>query len=408
MNTWAALAWLSRSEERELAVKFRAPGWREEFYDFDDVAYLDAATQGPLPRCAVRALESAVEWKKLPHRLPRELYLELPARVRALLARLLGAGPEEIGLTTGASAGLAAVASSLDWEPGDEVLVAEGEFPAEFCTWAPLDAEGKLKLKVIAPRGRFIAPEDFLAQAGPRTRLVCASLVRFDDGSLLDAPRLAKGLAPLGARLLLDVTQCAGAMPLDLRALGADFAVGGGYKWLLGPYGTGFIWARRERIAELRPGHFYWMGVEGSSNFHALNFGPDASGAYSWRPPATGRRWDAAETASFIHLSALEASLEFLLRTGADAVRANNARLLEPLVARLPRDRCVLVSPADAAARGPYLCLAARTPEKTQQLFGRLREEKIHVGMRQGALRVAPHLYNTAEDIERLLRVLAA
>jgi len=356
----------------------------------------------------VRALEAAVEWKKLPHHLPAGLYVDLPARVRALLARLLNASSEEIGITTGASAGLAAVAAALDWKPGDEVLVARGEFPSEFCTWAPLESQGTLKLKVITPQGRFITPDDFLAHAGPRTRLVCASLVRFDDGSLLDAARLAKGLAPLGARLLLDVTQCAGAMPIDLRALGADFAVAAAYKWLLGPYGTGFIWARRELLGDLRPGHFYWMGVEGAEDFHALNFGPDASGAYSWRPPSTARRWDAAETGSFIHLAALEGSLEFLLRAGADAVRAHNQRLLEPLVERLPRDRCVLASPADAAARGPFLSLAARAPEKTKQIYERLRQEKICVALRQNALRVAPHLYNTAEDVERILRVLAA
>ena len=389
-------------------MEFRTADWREEFYEFDDVAYLDVSTQGPLPRAAVRALEAAVEWKKFPHRMPAGIYLDLPARVRALLARLTGAEPDEIGITTGASAGLAAVASAIDWKPGDEVLVARGEFPMQFCTWAPLEAAGKLKLKVIAPRGRFITAEDFLAHAGPRTRLVSASLVRFDDGSLLDAARLAKGLAPLGARLLLDVSQCAGAMPIDFRALGADFGVCAGYKWLLGPYGTGFVWARRELLAELRPGTFYWMGVEGAGDFSALDFGPSASGAYSWRPPSTARRWDAAETASFIHLAALEASLEFLRRAGVETVQAHNARLLEPLVERLPRDRCVLVSPREAAARGPYVCLAARTPEKTKQLYERLREEKIFVALRQNAIRVAPHLYNTPEDVERVLRVLAA
>ena len=389
-------------------MEFRTADWRDEFYEFDDVAYLDVATQGPLPRCAVRALEAAVEWKKFPHRMPADIYLALPARVRALIARLVGATPDEIGITTGASQGLAAVASAIDWNPGDEVLVARGEFPMQFCTWAPLAAEGKLKLKVIAPRDRFITAEDFLAHAGPRTRLVSASLVRFDDGSMLDAARLAKGLAPLRARLLLDVSQCAGAMPLDLHALGADFAVAAAYKWLLGPYGTGFVWARRERIPELRPGTFYWMGVERAGDFHALNFGPNASGGYDWQPPSTARRWDAAETGSFIHLSALEASLEFLLRAGADTVRAHNTRLLEPLVERLPRDRCVLVSPPDAAARGPYLCIAARTPEKTRQMYERLRAEKICVALRENAVRVAPHLYNTAEDVERILRVLAA
>jgi len=381
--------------------------WRSEFYDFEDATYLATAAQGALTRAAVKALEASLELKRRPYGIEEPLYHDLPARVRGLLAQLTGAAPEEIGLTTGASTGLAGIAAALDWEPGDEILVARGEFPAQVCTWAPLASARGAVLRLISPRERFIRAEDFLEHLSPRTRLVSASLVRFDDASLLDAPALAAGLAGTRARLLLDVTQACGAMPLNLRALGADFAVCAAYKWLMGPYGTGFVWARREHTERMAPAPFYWMSASSDKGFHELTFDPDADGHYAWRSPAGARRWDVAETASFFHLSALAASLEFVLRAGPPTVLEHNRALLRTLVERLPADRCVLASPRDAAARGPYLCIAARSHEATAALYKRLREQKIFVSLRNQALRVAPYLYNTEEDIERLLRAIS-
>ncbi len=346
--------------------------WRTEWFEFDDVAYLNAAGQFPLPRVSVRAVQAALEWKKYPHQLPDSAYFELPNRIRALVARLIGGQPEEIALTTGASGG----------------------------TWMPLEAAGRLRVKVITPGNRFLTAEDFLAAIGPRTRLVSTSLVRFDDGALLDAARVAEASHAVGAYLLLDVSQCAGAMPLDVCSLGADFLVSAGYKWLLSPYGTGFFWARGDLIQQMHVGPFYWMALEGAAEFHTLSFN-------QWKLARGARRWDSPETASFLNLSAMEASLEFLLRVGVQTIWEHNRRLIDEMMARLPLDRCVLASPRDPAARGPYACVAARSAEKTTALYQRLRQANVIVSLREGALRVAPHLYNTERDIDQLLAVLA-
>ena len=385
-----------------------APDYRSEFFEFDDATYLAMAAQGPLPRAAFKALEASLEFKRRPYRIEESLYFELPARVRASLAQLTGAAPEEIGITTGASTGLSALAASIDWQPGDEILICRGEFPAQVCTWQPLVASRGVVLRFISPRDRFPRAQDFLGALTPRTRLVSASLVRFDDGSLLDSSALAAGLVGSCCRLLLDVTQVCGAAPLDLRSLGADFAVCAGYKWLLGPYGTGFVWARREHIEAIPPAPFYWQAASSDKQFHDLDYDPDPdrAGNFSWRPPVGASRWDVAETASFFHLSAFAASLDFVLRAGPASVLQHNRALLGTLVERLPADRCVLASPRDPAQRGPYLCIAARTRQATAELYRRLREQKIYVSLRNHALRIAPYLFNTNEDIERLLRVI--
>lgn len=370
--------------------------WRSEWYEFEDVAYLNLAGQAPMPRGSIRAAQEAVEWKKFPHRTPDDAYFGTANRIRASLARLIGAEADDIAITTGASAGLAAVANGFEWKPDDEILIARGEFPAHFATWMPLAAAGRLNVEVVEPRGRFITAEDFLARIGRRTRLVSASMVRFEDGVLLDVPRVAAACHAVGAQLLLDVSQCAGAMPLDVGELGADFAVCAGYKWLLSPFGTGFFWARSELIEQMHAGPVYWMALEGAQNFSNLSQG-------TWKPVPGARRWDAPETSSFFNLAAMEKSVEFVLRAGVETVAAHCAHLMVQMIERLPLDRCVLASPAEASQRGPYACFAARSPEKTAALYEKLRAAGVIVSLREGALRVAPHLYSTERDIDRLI-----
>jgi selenocysteine lyase/cysteine desulfurase len=375
--------------------------WRKEWFEIEDATYLNAAAQGPLPRAALHAAAQALEMKKFPHTMPESAYFDLPNRVRTSLAKLIGGAAEEIAITTGTSSGLAAVAAGLDWKPGDEILIGHGEFPAHFATWLPMQAAAQLKVIVVKPRARFLTADDFIAHIGSRTRLVSTSLVRFDDGVRLDAAKIARSCHDAGALLLLDAAQCAGAMPIDVRALGADFLCASGYKWLLSPYGTGFFWVRGELIERMRVGPFYWMALEDAEQFHTLSTG-------EYKLAKGARRWDSPETASFSNLAAMDASLTLLLRIGVETVWEHARRLTAQMIERLPLDRCALASPDSADARGTYACVAARKPEMTAQLFERLRAAQVFVSLREGALRVSPHLYNSERDIDRLLTVLAA
>src|SRR6202050_3426570 len=373
---------------------------RKEFAEFDDVTYLDAATQGPLPLASAQAAKEALEWKKLPFRIQNCTYFDLPDRIRASIAKIIHAEPDDIALTAGASAGFAAVAAGIDWKKDDEVIVAQGEFPAHFATWLPYEKAGKLTVKVIAPSERFISADDYVSAISARTRIVSASLVRFDNGARLDAKRVADACHAVGALFLLDASQCAGALPIDVGATGADFLVSSGYKWLLGPYGTGFFWARRDWSERLPAGPVYWQSLEGADNFHGLPL--DAL-----RVRAGARRWDSPETASFTNLAAFDASLNLVNSIGTDKIYEHAASLSRLVAERLPMDRCVLASPSDAARRGQFVCVAARSREKTADLFKKLRDEKVIVCLREGVLRISPHIYNTEHDVLRLIAVLS-
>jgi len=176
-----------------------------------------------------------------------------------------------------------------------------------------------------------------------------------------------------------------------------------GYKWLLGPFGTGFFWAKSEHIGNMRPGPFYWMAVAGSDNFSSLSFDDP-------KPAPAAKRWDTAEAASYFNfnLVAMDVSIDFVVRVGPDTVAAHNRKLIDQMYERLPKDRCVPASPLDATHRGPYGCFAARSPEKTAALYDTLRKAGVITSLRQGSIRVSPHLYNTERDIDRLISVVTA
>ncbi len=292
-----------------------------------------------------------------------------------------------------------AVAFGLAWKPGDEVLTAVSEFPLQYTTWKPMEEREGIKLNIISPRERFLSADDFIAALTPRTRLVSVSMVRFDNAVMLDAARLAAACHAQGALLLLDVSQCCGAIPIDVNYLGVDFMVCAGYKWLLGPFGTGFFWVKSEHIANMRPGPFYWMAAEGAENFAALNFADP-------KPAQAARRWDAAETANYYNLAALDAGLELVLKIGPENVAAHNHKLIDLLFSRLPQDRFVVSSPLDHKYRGPYGCFEARTQEKTREFYDKLRKENVITSLRENKIRVSPYVYNNERDIDRLISVV--
>jgi len=375
--------------------------WRKEWFEIEDATYLNTAMQSAMPKAAVRAVQEAIEGKKFPHRMSQLAHFEVPVRVRAAIAELIGANAEEIALTTGASSGLAALAYGMPWKAGDEVVTATGEFPLQYSTWRPMEEREGVTLRIVKPSGRYITADDLVAALTPKTRLVSVSMVRFDDGSLLDVTKIGAACHAQGALLAVDASQCCGAIPLDVRTLGADFVTSAAYKWLLGPYGTGFFWASSELTKALRPGPFYWQSIDGQDHRHSgsLNLS-DA------KPMAGSRRWDAAETASYLNLAALEPALKLVAQIGVAAVAEHTRGLIDYMYLRLPKDRCVATSPLDASLRGPYGCFAARSAEKTAAMHEALTKANVMTSLREGNIRVSPYVFNTESDIDRLVSVV--
>jgi len=374
--------------------------WKNEWFPIDDATYLNFAAHAAIPRVALNAVRLSAEAKMRPHIVDDQTFFSVAASLRQTLATLIGASPDEVALTSGAGAGLAAIAYALKWSDGDEVICSRGEFPVQYATWKPMEAREGIKVRIAVPQGQFVQSDDLVAALTPSTRVVSVSHVRFDDGSMLDVSSLAAACKRNGTFLVLDVSQSCGAVPMNVRTLGADFIVCAGYKYLLSPWGTGFLWMRKENLDSLRPGPYNWLS-QGVESFARLNY-------VDPEPAPTLSRWDSAEAASIynFNLTVMEASAKFVLEAGPSLIRDHNQALIDYFFERLP-EGYRLASPRQASQRGVFGCIEARSRGDTEFLYQMLREERFVVALREGKIRVAPHLLNSTQDIDRLLVAMA-
>jgi len=374
--------------------------WKNEWFPIEDATYLNFAAHAAIPRVALNAVQASVAAKRRPHIVDDRSFFFVAANLRQTLATLIGASQDDIALTTGAGAGLATIAYALKWSAGDEVIIAGGEFPAHYATWKPMEAREGIKVQITHPQDQFIQSGDLIAAMTPRTRVISVSHVRFDDGSILDASSLAAACKSNGTLLVLDVSQSCGAIPMDVSSLGADFIVCAGYKYLLSPWGTGFLWAKPENADLLRPGPYNWLSQD-VETFARLNY-------VDPRPARTLSRWDAAQASSIynFNLTVMEASARFVLNATPALIHDHNQSLIDYFFERLP-DGYRLASPRQASHRGVFGCIEVGSRGDTESLYQTLRDERFVVALREGKIRIAPHLLNSTQDMDRLLVSLA-
>jgi len=374
--------------------------WKNEWFPIDDATYLNFAAHAAIPRVALDAVQASVAAKMRPHIVDDRSFFSVASSLRQSLATLIEASPDEIALTSGAGSGLAAIAYALKWSAGDEVIIARGEFPVQYATWKPMEAREGIKVQIAIPQGQFIQSDDLIAAMTPRTRIISVSHVRFDDGSMLDVSPLAAACDRNGTLLVLDVSQSCGAIPMSVGSLGADFIVCAGYKYLLGPWGTGFLWTREKNLESLRPGPYNWLS-QGVESFARLNYVDPG-------PAPTLSRWDSAEAASIynFNLTVMEASAKFVLNASPALIRDHNQALINYFFERLP-EGYRLASPRPASQRGVFGCIEVGSRGDTESLYRTLRDQRFVVALREGKIRVAPHLLNSTQDIDRLLVVMA-
>jgi selenocysteine lyase/cysteine desulfurase len=373
--------------------------WPERFAPFEGVVYLDAASQGPIPLAASRAGREALALKERPDRIRSSTYVSLVAEVRALLARLLGAREESVAITNGSGAVVNAVARGLGLGEGDEVLLARHEFPSNDMPWRWLARRG-VRVKVAEadhPSGA-VSPERLAAEIGPRTRVVAFAHVSYLHGGRIDPSPVVEAARRVGAVTVVDGSQAAGALPVDFGAMGADVYAAAGYKYLLGPYGTGVGLFSPAILDRLAVGDVNWWAVRGAEDFNHL---PET---VELHPGA--RRYDAHETAAFFNLMPFAESLRLLLEVTPARIQAHARALGDRLLAGLPAGFQAM-SPLEERARSHIVCVRGRSPEETRSAHGRLEAARVVTALRGDRIRVSPHLYTSEADVDRLAAALA-
>jgi cysteine desulfurase / selenocysteine lyase len=373
-------------------------GGAGDFGGFEGRAWLNCAHQGPLPLVAVRAAERALADKTAPHRITDDAFAEVPARLKGALGRLAGVPAGEVILGNSTSYGLQLLVQGVEWRQGDEVLLVDGDFPATIVPWLPL-AERGVTVRLLRPEGGALDAGQLAAELTPATRLFCTSWVFSFTGQTVDLAALGQVCHRAGVTFVVNGSQAVGAVPLDLAALPVDALVSCGFKWLCGPYGTGFCWLRPDLLASLAPRPAYWLA-------HSTQDDLGQDRGYRLRDDLGAAGYDVPGTANFLTFRPWTASVEYLLGLGIDRVADRDQALVERFLQGLDPDRYRLVSPRAGPARSALVVFGHHRPERTPALHRRLAEAGVDVAFRRGQLRVSPHLYNTPSDIDRALEVL--
>jgi cysteine desulfurase / selenocysteine lyase len=368
---------------------------RTEFPWTKNTVYLNNASIGPLPERTRLLLEAFNQKRAAPFLLPDRDIFSMMAESRRLAAELLGVASQEIALAINTGFGLSLAARALPLQRGDIVLASDREFPANVYPWMMLKDIGvSLELAPTTPEGW--PDEDYLLERveDPRVRVLAVSLVQFSNGYTVDLPRLSAATRASGTYLVVDAIQGVGQIPLDLRKTPVDVLSCGAQKWLLSPWGSGFVYVRRELIPELRPSVTGWMAFEGTDDFTRLT-------QYNDTLRGDARRFELI-TLPYQDFAGMNASLGLLLSLGIPRIRTHLQALHAPLLTWAARSGVRVTSPSGLRGSG-ILCVA---PPNVGQAFRALKAAHVVCSMREGAIRLSPHGYNTVEEMEKVVEVL--
>jgi len=362
--------------------------------------WINASHQGPLPKPAVSALEKAVKWKISPQYLAdSRVFDEVPRRLKNALGRLINAPSEDIILGNSASYGLHLLANGIKWSSGDEVLLVEGDFPSDILPWLDLSRKG-VKIRAVKPKKRGLQPDDILRNIGIRTKLLCTSWVFSFAGHTIDLPAIGEICRQKGIKLVLNCSQAIGARPFDTTWKLADAITCVGFKWLCGPYGTGFCWVDPEMREELDYNQAYWLAMQSADDLNTAKSWPEIKDGLG------ARKYDVFGTANFFNFVPWTASVEYLLEKGINKINMHNDGLIDRLRQGLRDDKYEILTPLSETNRSSILVISYKDQSRNEEIFEKLKQNNIYISLRRKRLRLAPHLYNTDAEIDEALHVL--
>ncbi|WP_327003074.1 aminotransferase class V-fold PLP-dependent enzyme [Dactylosporangium sp. NBC_01737] len=373
-------------------------GSQRDLFDVpDDVAYFNAASLSPMLHAVREAGDAALRRRARPWTIREADWFTDVERLRSLLGALLGADAEGVALVPATSYGFAVAAGVLGAERPRQVLVLAEEYPSGIYTWRRMVQRHGGGVTTVTREAGQTWTDAVIAAIDERVDIVSVPNVHWTDGGLVELDRVAARAREAGARLVVDASQSLGVMPLDVAALRPDFVVSVGYKWLLGPFGRGYLWAAAEH-RDGRPLEENWIVRADSDDFAGLVDYRD-----EYLPGA--RRYDQGARTLFELTPMAIAALEQIHAWTPARIAATLAGITADVAARVTAAGAGITA---TEPRGPHL-LGLRVPGgATDRAAAALRQAGCYVARRGDALRVSPHLHVTPADVDRLVGTLAA
>lgn len=355
--------------------------------------YLNAASVALMPRPAEEAI---LAWQRDLARhgtlhFDEEAEKTVFDELRRLAARLLGAREDHVAVAPSATELLSSLAWAIMPAAGTNIVSTGGVFPTTVYPWARVARHTGAELRLVSGEGGIVRQDDLIAALDEKTAVVCISHVEYGTGQLFDLNLLAEAAHANSALLIVDATQSAGAIPIDLAATGIDALVTSGYKWLCGPFGVALLALTPELCERLDPGV---IGFRSHRDMWDLR-------ADRLDLPSGARRFEAS-TLGYGCAIGLARSIEVLLEIGTEAILAHDLALADLLIEGLTQRGAEIVTPTAGGARTPIV--SARFSGRDSKLLAmELKHRGVIVSPRGDLIRFSPHLYNRVDDIEQAL-----
>jgi selenocysteine lyase/cysteine desulfurase len=356
-------------------------------------AFMDHAAVAPITEPARRAMCEYAEDIARNGDVYESQWTRRVEEVRQLAGRLINADPLDICFIKNTSEGIDFVAEGLPWQSGDNVIIAEEEYPANIYPWMNLASRG-VELRFLESRERRLWIDDLRSLMDGRTRLVSLSFVEFASGFRNDLTAISSLCRERGVLFFVDAIQGLGGFPLDVGNTPIDFLSADGHKWLLGPEGAGLFYLRRDLVDLLRPVAVGWHSVVRPNDFSTIDF----------RLKPHAGRYESG-TLNVAGITALGASMELLLGIGIEKIASQVLQLTDYVSERLASAGFEVYSSRRAEDKSGIVSILVpgRDP---RQVVRQCRDAGIVINQRAGRLRVSPHCYNTTEELDRLVTAL--
>ncbi len=371
-----------------------AERYRPEFPVFESARYLNTCSLGALSLRARAALgEFAELWSRWGASAWYEHWLNAADDVRSAFAELIGVDRSETALAPSISGALATLTSAIDFRQRPRVITTELDFPTLVYHFKAKQASGVETVILPSSDGISVSLEAFANAVDERTALLATSHVYFTSGAVQDVAGLARLAHEHGALLLIDAYQSTGQIPVDARELDVDILISGALKWLLGGAGLAYLFVRRSLAERLEPTVVSWFGIEDQFSFDpcTLDLRPDA------------RRFELG-TPAVPTLYTARAGLGMVLEIGVERIRQRISSLSEDLRERALARGLRVRGAGKREARSGIVMVEHENPAEAVR---RLSEGGVIADYRPGAVRLSPHFYNTTDDSEAAIDLLA-
>lgn len=360
------------------------------------ITFLNCAYMSPLLKRANEAGIEALQKRSHPWEIVIDDWFTPGETLRNLFAQIIQANRDNVALIPSVSYGIATAAKNITLRADQNIVLLDQQYPSNVYAWRELARETKSNIITVTRRDDESWTEAILQHITIDTGLVAIPNCHWTDGSLIDLEVISKRTKAVHAKLVIDASQSLGAYPLNIQKIQPDFLVTVGYKWLMGPYGLGYLYAAPEYCESGKPLEHSWLNKKESENFTRL---VDYQDAYK-----TGaRRFDAGEFPNFNNIAMAIAALTQILEWGVENIQETLAALTNKIESRAQQ---IGLGVPPATIRASHLIGISFPVEQIPALSKRVADHKVYVSFRGEKMRVAPHLYNDEQDVERLFEAI--